>query len=117
MATVLQGAAPAYIAKEYGGSFEEIEQTISVLTTVTKLVGNNPERLALILINVGANDVYVKPSNNPGVEQGLLLAAFGGSVSLNVRSDLTLPTREWYGIADTTASTVYAIEVNRYAPG
>ena len=114
MADLIVGAVPAYITKEYAGAFSEHETTISVQTTVTKLLDNDPERPALLMVNLGANDVYVKPNNTPGVEAGILLAAFGGSISLTVHDDLTLPARNWYGIADTAASDVYVVYVQRY---
>lgn len=111
------GAAAQYIAKEYGGSFEEQDGTISVATAATKIVDNNPDALALVMINLGANTVYVAPNNKPSSTAGIRLDANGGNVSMIVRNDLTLPSRQWYGIADTAASDVYYVRVQRFNKG
>lgn len=111
----LSGAAAQYIEKEYGGAYEEQDGTVSVATTATRIVGSNPDCLALTIINVGANAVYIRPYNNPSTSAGIVLQASGGSVSFTVRDDLTLPGRAWWGIADTAASDVFFVRVNRFS--
>ena len=112
--TISQGAAVEYIEKLYGGRYEENDVIVSVGTAATRIVGNSPDRLTLTIINYGANTVYLQPINAPAVKQGIIIDAQGGSVSMNVRDDLTLPSLEWWGIADTAASDIFVLEVTRY---
>jgi len=111
----LSGAAAQYIEKEFGGAFEEADETVSVGTSATRVVGHNPDCVAIVFINLGANTVYLKPANNPSSTSGIKMVASGGFLSMNVRDDLTLPSLEWYGIADTAASDLYYIRTNRFS--
>ena len=112
--SVAKGAAVEYIEKVFGGRFEENDSTISVGTSATKVVDNDPDALALTIVNIGANSVYLAPTNNPTSSKGIILDASGGSVSMVVRDDLLLPALEWYGIAPSGASNVYVIRLRRY---
>ena len=107
------GAALDFIVKEFGGTVEETDETVSVGTTVTDIVGNDPDAVALVLINLGATTVFVAPTNTVATNKGIQLNANGGFMSLIVRDDLILPANAWYGIADTAASDVYVIRIRR----
>lgn len=111
---MLTGAANAYIAKEFGGSFVESDGDISVGVGATKIVDNDPDAVALVIINLSANTVYVRPANDPSATAGIQLNASGGSMSVNVRDDLTLPTRAWWGLATGAGSDVYFVRVRRF---
>lgn len=111
---MLTGAANMYIAKEFGGDFVELDGEVSVGTSPTKIVDNDPDAVALVIINLGANTVYLRPANNPSSTAGIQINASGGNMSVNVRDDLTLPSRQWYGVADTAASDVYFVRVRRF---
>lgn len=112
--TVALGAAVDFIQKYYGGRFEEDDATVAVATTSTKIVDNNPDCLALTIINLGSNTLILRPGDAPSSTAGVLLVSAGGSVTMNVRDDLTLPTREWYGIGSGGATTAYYVRVNRF---
>lgn len=103
-----------FLIDRFGGRFTEEDGTVYVVQVPTKIVGNNPECVALTMINVGGFDVYVRPANNPSSTGGILLLATGGSVSLTVRDDAMLPGREWYGVGGSGDSNVYFIRVLRY---
>ena len=102
-----------FLLKEFGGPAEILSGVISVGTGITPLVGNDPDALALTIINVGANTVYVTPDNSAGTSRGIVLNSGGGAVSLIVRDDLTLPGYEWYGVTGTGSSDVYYIRARR----
>lgn len=87
---------------------------MTIATTPTKVVDNNPEAVQLTIINLGAEDVYLRPANNPSTKAGILLLASGGSVSLNVRDDGMLPGRQWYGVSAAATSDMYFLRVARY---
>ena len=101
------------IQKEYGVNvdFAENRVTDTVNTTVTKIAMNNPNRLGLIILNLGAYDIYVAPTSDVSLDKGILLTANGGGISFNLREDFMLPALSWYAIANGGASKVYVLEV------
>jgi len=115
MADISVGAAQSYIEGEFGGPTEELEAEVSAGTTATSVVGNDPESLALTLINLGSNTAWVLFEDTVSTTRGLLLNANGGYVSLTVRDDQTLPTRQWWAITSTGTTTILSIRTRRYA--
>ena len=113
--SVAVGAAQSFIEGEFGGPTEEIDAETSVGTTPTKLVDNDPEALALTIINLGQNTAWVMFDNQPSSTRGIQLDAGGGVVSLVIRDDQTLPTREWYAITATGTTDLFTIRTRRYA--
>lgn len=108
------GAALQYAELEFGGPVSETDNTVSVATTATKIVGNNPDRVMLLLVNLGGTPVNVVPDNDPSSSKGITISQNGGSMVSIVRDDGTLPTREWYGIATSAAANVYVLELSRF---
>lgn len=80
----------------------------SVAATVTKVFSADPNRYAFVLVNTGANDVYLKPSNDVSVGDGVYLAANGGFASLSFDEDFELVGMEWFAIANGGASSCYS---------
>lgn len=107
-------ASVLYLRDIFGGDFSEEDLNVSVLDTPTKLVNNDPERISLTIINLGTADVYIKPRNDVSATSGILLTASGGSVSMDVRSDATLPSREWWAISGTTGQELFVLSMRRY---
>jgi len=115
MAEISVGAAQSYIEGEFGGPTEELESEVNATTTATSVVGNDPEALALTLINLGANTAWLLFEDTVSTTRGLLLNANGGYVSLTVRDDQTLPTRRWWAVTSTGVTTILSIRTRRYA--
>lgn len=109
-----QAAVPSYITKEYGGAGEEVTTEVIVSAAVTRLVKSDPDRLGLLFVNLGTDSVYLTPDNRPSTTRGLFLVNNGGQVSLFVKDDLTLPSREWYATTASGISTVYVVEIRRF---
>ncbi len=114
---VHEGAAREYAARLFGGPITENETNPTCLTTATVLIDGNGDRVALVMVNQGANPVYVATASNVGSTNGILLAASGGSVTMDVTRDFTLPSRRWYGLATGGTSAVYVLEVIRVSLG
>jgi hypothetical protein len=102
-----------FLRDRFGGDFQDLEATTSVDTAAVKIVDNDPEAVALTLINLGTDDVYVAPSNTVSDTAGIELNP-GGSVSLTVRDDGMLPTRDWWAIGASNGQTIYSVRVRRY---
>lgn len=88
--------------------------TGSVLVTVTKVLNIDPNRLAFIVMNMGANDVYLSPSNTVAVGNGILLQPGGGGVALVWDEDFNMVGLDWYAIADGGTSNVYVMPIVSY---
>ena len=108
-------ASALYLRDIFGGDFTEKDSEPVVGTTMVELVKNDPERIALTIINLGAANVLIAPDNKVSTTRGILLTASGGAVSMDVRSDATLPSRAWYAISASAGNDVYVLEIRRYA--
>lgn len=78
------------------------------------IVPNNPRRLAIVFVNLSANNIYVSPDNDVAADHGIVLVPNGGTLSLNYREDLVLPSLAWYGISAGAGSDFYWLEANIY---
>jgi len=101
------------IEREYGvkTTYNQDPLVSSVAITVTKLMGLNPRRLAMVVVNLGSNVVTIAPDNNVSTTRGIYLVPNGGSVSFNWRTDFELCAMDWYAISNGGASDIYTLEV------
>ena len=113
MAFGLQGAAAEFLDR-YAGELTEDESTATIGTTVSQVVGSDPDRLGLLLINLSANTVFIGLENTVSTTNGIRLGANGGSVSFNVTDDGMIQTRNMFAIASGAGSVVYAITLSRF---
>jgi len=93
-------------------SYRVNPEVSQVLTVVTKIVSTNPNRLGLVIVNSGANRIYLSPLNTVALGAGIILVPNGGAASFKWDVDFELVTSEFYGIADGVASNITAIEVH-----
>lgn len=101
------------ISKQYGAkvSVEDPTTNLSIGTTDLIIAQNNPRRIALVVVNLSANTLYLKPKAPATTTNGIILIANGGSMSLNFLEDLHLPAQEWHAIASGAASAIYVTSV------
>lgn len=92
-------------------SYNENPEVSQCAITVTKLISHNPNRLGLLIVNAGANNIYVSPHNTVAVGAGIVLVANGGSISFTWDRDFEFVTNEFYGIANGGVSNVEVIEI------
>lgn len=112
----LSGAVYEYLERVYNGVVVTREQVLSVATTRTDIVGNNPDRVELVLVNTGANSAWVFTTPAAFAQgQGIRLAASGGQMSINIIHDSVLPSLNWFGRADVAAVNIFVLEVVREA--
>lgn len=114
MAPVMVPAPVLFLRDRFGGDFEEDEETVDVGAAAVRIVVNDPEAVALTLINTGSDNIYVAPNNQVSATFGVVLLP-GGSVSVTVRDDATLPTREWWALGASAGQTLHYIRLRRYA--
>lgn len=109
------GAAAQFTALNLGGPATIEDGVVSVATTITQILQNDPDRVAITMINQGVEDVTVRPSNQVASLKGILLLANGGGVTLNIRDDGVLCSRDWWGVSSAGSSDVYFLVMRRFA--
>ena len=101
------------IRAEYGVDctvFTNREQT-QVTTADRVIAKQNPKRLGLVVVNLSANIVYIRPIAAASATEAIQLNASGGMVSMNVHDDFVLPTMEWHGLGAAVNLAILVIEV------
>lgn len=119
MPGLMPSAVRAWVEREFGGPTTEQESLVTVPAgnVVVQLVPNNAERVSLVFVNDGGNLVAISLTNATGSSGGIGVNGNGGAITMNVRDDSTLPSRQWVA-ASSLGSTVYCLEVIRsiYTP-
>lgn len=110
-----QGAARNFLQAQFGGPVEEKETTVATSTTIARATQNDPECVQLLFVNIGANTIQLGLTQAMATAGGIILNANGGNVSMAVRDDGTLPSREWWVFSPAGDSTLYVLKVRRYA--
>lgn len=110
----MPAAALEYLRATYGGDFEPVGGTFPTGAAAIQVSNNDPEVVSLTFINLGANPVFLAPTNKVSATEGVLLGSNGGLLSLTVRDDALLPTLDWHALSPAGASTVYVIGYRRY---
>ena len=77
----------------------------------TELCKNNPNRLGLVISNVGDYPVYISFEKDVAASEGLLLNANGGFVGFQWNEDFDITGWGWHGIASGAASKVSVFEI------
>ena len=88
----------------------KISSAQTVGTSSETIAANNPGRTNLTIINVSTTTLYVAPVNVASSSNGIILAASGGSLSLNYNDDLIQPALQWNGVASGSGSAIFVIE-------
>lgn len=107
------GAARAFTDLALGGPTSDQDSTFTVQTTSGVVLQGNPDRVGLLIINNGANDVFLGLTSGVAVNGGMKLPALGGNFICDVRDDFTLPSRTFYGIANGGTASIYILEILR----
>lgn len=76
-----------------------------IIDVVQQVLGANPKRLAYIVINLGANNCWVAPSDRVADDYGYILLPNGGSVHMLYREDWKMVTLPWYVIGVAAPGT------------
>lgn len=105
------GAARWITEQRLGGPTRAITGATTVTTSVISIVNNNPDRVGLLLVNLGTVDVFVWIDNSVSSSKGVRLTANGGFMSLDVNDDFTLPAEQWIGITSSGSATVASLEL------
>jgi len=97
----------------FGGPTTSRTSTVSVLTTVTRIAGNNPRRVSITIYNRGLNNVDIDYVSSVAVGAGIPLSASSGVAVSTIEDDGEAVINEIYGIANGATSSVFVVEVMR----
>jgi hypothetical protein len=106
----------ALLEAKYGVRLLEREnpEVTAVGVAAVTILKNHPGRVAFILINLSANNLYVAPNAAVSTSLGVFVPPGGGMLSSSMEDDFTLPTREWWAIAGGAASAIYLLSLEIY---
>ena len=92
------------------GFTRENREGTTVGTTPEIVARQNPNRPALLIINLSIVDMFARPRAAPSSSSGIRIGPGGGSMVVRWDEDFELPTAEWQLIADAALSAYYLLE-------
>ena len=108
-----ESTASAFALRRFGGPTTVRTSTVSVATSVTRIVGNNPRRVQLTIYNRGVNNVDIDYVSSVTSGAGIPLTGASGVAESTIEDDGEAVINEVYGVATTAASSVFVVEVIR----
>lgn len=110
MATAI-GAAARFVAKEFGGAFRVRQEVVTVGTASIVAAPNDPDRVALILVNLGATTITISFQPAAVAGQGILLLDNGSDYSVNVRDDAIIPAWQHTVVSSAVGGSLLVVEL------
>jgi len=104
------GANLAWVQTQLGGEVLEQDSSPLVSSTTVQILANNPDRMGLVMMNLGTGDMFVSFNPNVSTQLGIKLAANGGFISMKLRDDFTMITRAYYAISPSVNGNIYIVE-------
>ena len=106
------GSLSELIEKRFGVKTRAVVGAVNSIAALGQVaVAPNPDRLALIVVNLSVNDVVLAFDNQVTTTRGIFLAKSGGSMSLNMEDDFELVGYAIYGAASAYPSTIFVLEI------
>lgn len=108
-----QTTAGRFAISRWGGPTTPKLTSTTVGTTASRIVLNNPRRVKLVLLNLGASDVYVSFDSSVTTSAGIKLVAATGFLETNASDDGEEVLSEFWAISASASQTVMISEVYR----
>ena len=106
------GKLSELIERRFGVKTRAVVGTVnSVAALGDEIARANPDRLALIIINISLNNVIVAFDKLVSVGRGILLAPTGGNLVLTVEDDFELVGYAVYAAASAYPSIIFVLEI------
>ncbi len=109
MANTLRDLITARFGVQTELRLDPVTNTVGVTPVV--VLTNNPDRLSVLVVNLSAVGVYLKPAPNVSASSGVKLNANGGTFSLLWEEDFHLTGYEWWAIAEAAGASILVVEV------
>ena len=108
-----QTTAGRFAISRWGGPTTPKLTSATVGTSASRIVTNNPRRVKLVLLNLGASDVYVSFDSSVTTSAGIKLVASTGFLESNASDDGEEVLSEFWAISAAAGNTVMVSEVYR----
>lgn len=105
-----EGWAAQLAESHFGDDTHPVISTPTVTTTAAKLVNNNPDRVELVIINLGTDVIAFDLSKTVTMSAGIRIAP-GQSAILVAEEDGEMSGYEWWAVANTGTQQLYTLEV------
>jgi hypothetical protein len=105
------GAAAEFVAKEFGGRFTVSQRVVTVDATDVEVAPNDPDRVQLVLLNLGSTSITVSFKPAAVLNQGILLLDNASLYSVNVRDDAILPALMHRAIGSAVGGSLLVLEI------
>ena len=101
------------LASKFGLKTYSVESApgFQVTAVSAPIALNNPDRVGLMIINLSANLIYIRPAPGAAANAGIVLDANGGWRSLEWDTDWELVGSLWHGVAPAGASNIYVLQL------
>ena len=102
------------LAREYGVETSyRIDPTgnTAFVAAVQPVLGTNPKRLGFVIVNMGANNLYLAPRSNVAFDYGFVLVPNGGALNMIWNQDFEMVTLPYYGISNAAGTNIFVMEV------
>ena len=109
----MTGAAQRVVEQLWGVRTETRENPLAVDdidTTTKQLLPADPDRVGILIINLGTGIVYVSWLEGVSATNGIRLGPSGGNVSLSAPEDASLVTRAWFAMASADNQAFFIAE-------
>lgn len=108
-----QTTAGRFAISRWGGPTTPSLTSVTVGTSASRIVTNNPRRVKLLLLNLGASDVYIAFNSSVTTSSGIKLVAATGFIESNAADDGEEVLSEFWAISAAAGQTVMVEEVYR----
>jgi len=109
------GAAAEFNNAKFGGILAARDEVVNAGTDVVQVLGNDPERVSVLLINLSLNTIYIGFNESVGSANGIILTPGGGAVAYDVENDFLIPTLQVNALATGANSSLYVLSQRRIA--
>ena len=83
----------------------------TITTTNQVLLRANPSRYGFIIVNLGANPVFIRPNAPASSTVGIRIDPNGGSAAFSMDEDFSLPAMQWQAITSGGDSAIFLISI------
>lgn len=113
MAAESGGAARRFSVERFGGSLRILEAFVDIDTETVVAVQQDPDRVALLVTNVGTTQLTFRFRSPVLTGEGILLLGNGDSLGLNVENDGDTVAWRLFGISDAINGRIHVVETVR----
>ena len=89
----------------------ENREATAITTTSQLIARNDSTRLAMTVVNLGAQSVLVRNRDAPTATVGFLLGPNGANMVVLFNEDFTMVGHDWFAITPSGTSTIYVEEI------